>query len=327
MKQVLTFSDIAKLSVRQQKSFAERRRLAESKEGRALALSLLAAMVSSRVSASMKEAVADDLAALPVADSVDDLIAFGEICVETNEIASGAGADHDHAETGHAWRLAGQHGPGLAGSPFASRFANRLGVADHANHEPTACAAAPAEVGHGAVHGAQAASAHAAAGHGGHAGHDGGAGGEAMALGHGGHEVAAGPDTAHDGHEPGEENAGHDHARDAGAPAHAAHESQAQGGFAHSHAAAPARPAHHSGQGDLGEHAGPNEAAPAIAGAAYTEHGHEHGDVGQAGDEPPFLDALLPAGGDGRKAADESDIYALFDLPPADDLPSALPVV
>ncbi|HRX40615.1 MAG TPA: hypothetical protein P5072_14355, partial [Parvularculaceae bacterium] len=205
-------------------------------EGRTLAFSLIAAMVSAEVSASERGVHAgavDDLAGLPVADSLEDLLSVSALCTE--ESGGLGGSEHEHGGALNlAGLLGGAHHHG-AGGPFASRFADPFGGADEGDHS-------------GAVHGGcarmQMASAsddmnHAHEGmSGGHEGHS----AHGAHQGHSGADAAAGDHAAHGEHEDHEEGGEHEHSHEGHGDSasgesgeHEDHLASASAGHAHAH--------------------------------------------------------------------------------------------
>lgn len=205
-------------------------------EGRTLAFSLIAAMVSAEVSASERGVHAgavDDLAGLPVADSLEDLLSVSALCTEESGGLGGSEREHGGA-LNLAGLLGGAHHHG-AGGPFASRFADPFGGADEGDHS-------------GAVHGGcarmQMASAsddmnHAHEGmSGGHEGHS----AHGAHQGHSGADAAAGDHAAHGEHEDHEEGGEHEHSHEGHGDSasgesgdHEDHLASASAGHAHAH--------------------------------------------------------------------------------------------
>ena len=121
-------SDISALAALLKSGKARARMKIALKRGLSPTMSLTAAISASLVSAAAKE---DDIDPLADLAEVDDLSAFGEICLPADKYAV---SEHDHDEgSSNGSHNGHQEGAFYLADPFASRFANIYGR-DHEGH-------------------------------------------------------------------------------------------------------------------------------------------------------------------------------------------------
>lgn len=222
--------------------------------GQTVIASLVAAIAVSRVSAAAKETEAASV--LPIANSVEDLLALSnsDLCIPDYGPAQGDGHDHGQARGSHDGHGAAHHW--LDQDPFASRYANQYDRAHegHGDHNAGHHGSSHEIHGDHTAHSEQGVHHTHAGHHGNHVGHHVGAGHDA-----GGHDGHAGSLSSHAGHVASHHNSDHG-ARGHGA-GHQGHESHA----AHGDHAADQVSAH-------------EEHAPIDVGEASTGHepGHDH---------------------------------------------------
>ncbi|MHA7872980.1 MAG: hypothetical protein ACX939_11575, partial [Hyphococcus sp.] len=251
--------------------------------GHSVLISLLAAVAASRVSAAAKET--DDLSALPVANSLEDLAALGEMCIPGLSYGLAGDDAHDHAADDRALHFythgGGHHGDHAAAhhGPFASRFASKYdrGHDDHRNHNDHRADGHDAHESHAVQH-----AAHTGAGHQGHGQHHG----------HGAH----GAHGDHSIHGSVDENGHHVHGADYPAH-HGLHHGQVAAHEAHAAHGTAQHVAHGAGHGG---HAHPltTEARPHTDHADGDSHDHRHEDpVALNAAEAPEQPVVLAAAG------------------------------
>ncbi len=298
--------DIAKA----RKVFADRRAA-----GSTVALSLVAAIAVSQMPARAAETSdVDPLADLPVANSLEDLLDFGELCLASLLYGE---TDHDHgfgAFGSHAGRLSHEtFARDTFVSSLANPFANR-----HDGHEAGGHHAAH-ESDHGGAHHDHAldfSNGHHGDAHSGHANH----GGDHHMHGAGAH-----------GHEDGLHE---QHANAAGHEEHEGHDDAGHGGDHHSenHQGSHAAHQHHETPGH--QHA--NHETMIQDAKAHSEMAHDAmGAMAHASDAGAYQGDLGLLQNDeaahGHHADDAShDIdlaLAMSEMTMADDMPAPLPVI
>lgn len=254
-------SDIAALAAFLKTGKARKAFHAALKKGASPTVSLTAAISASLVSAAAKEDAFDPLAGLA---AVDDLSAFGEVCLPGSNYEADEEHDHDSLSGSGLHEGHGGYASYLA-DPFASRFAN-VYARDHDGHDN-----------HDA-HDAMASN------HSSHSAHDGeGSHGAQHAAGHSGHQ------QGHHSHQHHDVAAPEPHAHD---DAHASGQHSEAGAHSGAHAGEIQHDAHsaHDGGHDMAAHTGEGH-AEGHAHQASVESAHtDHASLNDVHEEPANLE-------------------------------------